>query len=110
MEHQESASEPLAHAELVLELERQLHIAEKHFASARDSADHAREELRALTVQLVPRAESIKAARARFEAIAARCGRLLAVMDVLEERLDALWVRGSDAKHSLALSRADPFS
>lgn len=71
------------------ELERQLHLVEKHYADARHAAETARDELRALLVKAVQRPGSIAAARAKFEAVAARCSRLLRIIEDLEARIDA---------------------
>ena len=71
------------------ELERQLRIAEKHYADALLLADRIREELRALSSQSPPRPELIAGARVRFKAVIERSMRLRAVIDDLEARLDA---------------------
>jgi hypothetical protein len=71
-----------------LDLERQLYNAERHYAEARRSADRAREEWRALSVQPSATASAIAAARSKFEAVAERCKRLLCVIEELEEHLD----------------------
>lgn len=70
------------------DLERQLRIAERRYVDARSLADKARDEWRALSAQPSPKPELVKAARAKFEAVAARCQRLRNVIDGLEERLD----------------------
>lgn len=70
------------------DLERQLQDAERHYAEARSSADKAREEWRSLSVHPGAKAGAILAARGKFEAVAARCGRLRTVIENLEERLD----------------------
>lgn len=89
MERLESAGSASAHVPLALELERQLHLVEKHYADARAVADRAREEWRALSIQLGARPKEISAARVKFEAIAARCARLLQAIEDLEDRIDA---------------------
>lgn len=88
MEGLGTAAEGAAPGMLGLELERQLHLAEKHYVEAREIAEKAREELRALMIQTAPRPAAILAARAKFEAVAARCSRLLGVIDDLEERIE----------------------
>lgn len=70
------------------ELERQLRIAERHYAHALATADQARDEWRALLINPHSRPAQVTAGRARFEAVAARCDRLRVVIDKLEERLD----------------------
>ena len=69
------------------DLERQLRTAERRYAEARGAADKAREEWRALSVHPKATADAIQAARGRFEAVAARCNRLRATIEELEERL-----------------------
>jgi Tfp pilus assembly protein PilE len=70
------------------DLERQLQTAERHYADARMAADQARDEWRALSIRVNARPAQVLAARARFEAVAARCNRLRNVIDDLEQRLD----------------------
>ena len=70
------------------DLERRLQTAERHYAQARAAADQARDEWRAVSVSPSATASSIQAARARFDAVAERCQRLLCVIEELEERLD----------------------
>lgn len=70
------------------DLERQIRAAERHYAEARRAADEARDQWRALLTSVRARPEQVAAARAKFEAVAARCGRLRGVIDELEERLD----------------------
>lgn len=69
-------------------LERRLRTAERHYAEARGSADRARDEWRALSVHPRATASAIQAARAKFEMVAERCKRLMAVIEDLEDRLD----------------------
>ena len=71
------------------DLERQLRTAERRYAEARSAADKARDEWRRLSAHPGARAESIQGARARFEAVAARCNRLRNIIDELEERLES---------------------
>ena len=89
MEGLESAGKAPAPVVLGLELERQLRLAEKHYAEARHAAEQARDELRTLMTQAAQRPAAIRAARAKFEAVAARCSRLRGIIDDLEERLEA---------------------
>jgi chromosome segregation ATPase len=71
------------------DLERQLRTAERRYAEARSAADQARDEWRRLSAHPGAKAESIQGARARFEAVAARCNRLRNIIDELEERLES---------------------
>lgn len=89
MEGLESAGKTPVPELLGFELERQLHLVEKHYADARHVAEAARDELRALSILAKPMPGSIAAARTKFEAVAARCSRLLEVIDDLEARIDA---------------------
>lgn len=86
LESAANAAAPVAHA---LELERQLRLVEKHYAEARHAAEQAREELRALMIRAAERPAAIVAARAKLQAVAARCSRLLKVIEDLEERIEA---------------------
>lgn len=70
-------------------LERQLQIAARRYAEARRSVDQARDDWRALSVQPGASAGAILAARARFEAVAARCNRLRSMIEDLEARLES---------------------
>jgi hypothetical protein len=70
------------------DLESQLQLARRHYLDARAAADQAREEWRSLTIHANARPSQLLAARARFEAVAARCNRLRNVIDDLEDRLD----------------------
>ena len=90
MEGLESAGKAPAPVVLGLELERQLRLAENHYAEARHAAEQARDELRALTTQKVQRPASIQASRAKFQAVVARCSRLLQIIDHLEERIESV--------------------
>lgn len=81
-----NAAAPVAHA---LELERQLRLVEQHYVEARHAAEQAREELRALMIRAVARPAAIVATRAKLQAVAARCSRLLEVIEDLEERIEA---------------------
>jgi hypothetical protein len=69
-------------------LERQLQIVERRYAEARGIADQFRDEWRALSAH--PRATPgiAHAARVKFEAVAARCRRLLEVIDDLQARIE----------------------
>ncbi|HTU66645.1 MAG TPA: hypothetical protein VMF52_11890 [Steroidobacteraceae bacterium] len=70
------------------ELEQQLEAAERRYAEARGASTKAREEWRAISVQPGATPAAIEAARARFDAIAARCKRLHDLIDSLEAKLD----------------------
>ena len=70
------------------DLERQLRSAERHYADAREAADRARDEWRSLSIRQDARPTQVLAARAKFEAVAARCNRLRSMIEQLEERLD----------------------
>lgn len=70
------------------DLERQLRTAERHYAEAREAADRARDEWRSLSIHAGAQTSQVQAARARFEAVAARCNRLRNAIEVLEDRLD----------------------
>lgn len=70
------------------DLERQLHIAMRRYQEARIAADLARDEWRAWSVHPSARADQVSGARARFEAVAARCGRIRSVIEHIEEMLD----------------------
>jgi chromosome segregation ATPase len=71
------------------DLERQLQTAERRYAEARAAADKAREDWRALSIHPSTRPDQVQAARAKFEAVAARCNRLRNIIDDLEERLES---------------------
>ena len=71
------------------DLERQLRTAERRYAEARSAADKARDEWRTLSSHPGAKPEHVQAARAKFEAVAARCNRLRNVIDDLEERLES---------------------
>ncbi|MBC8025895.1 MAG: hypothetical protein H7Y89_07885 [Steroidobacteraceae bacterium] len=70
------------------DLERQLALAEQRYAAARDATDNARAELRELISGKAVSPHLITSARTRLDAVAARCRRLRAHIDDLEERLD----------------------
>jgi hypothetical protein len=70
------------------DLERQFRIAERHYAHALATADQARDQWRALLTHPESAHAQVSAARARFEAVAARCDRLRVIIDKFEERLD----------------------
>jgi hypothetical protein len=70
------------------DLEKQLQIARRRYAQARESAYQAREEWRASLVHPAAKPEDVQAARAKFDAVAARCSRLRTVIEELEDRLD----------------------
>jgi len=78
------ASSAVGHA-----LERQLQIAERRYAQARSLADKCRDEWRTLSAHPKVTPEIVQAARAKFEAVAARCRRLLQVIDELEARIES---------------------
>ena len=84
----ETAVNAAAPVSLALNLERQLRLVEKHHAEARHAAEQAREELRTLMTRAAHRPADIRAARAKFEAVAARCSRLRGIIDDLEERIE----------------------
>jgi hypothetical protein len=69
-------------------LERQLRMAEKHYAAARALADQSRDQWRSLSARPTVRPELVLAARAKFEAVVARCRRLMSIIDDLESRID----------------------
>lgn len=71
------------------DLELQLENAERRYDEARTLAAQAREDLRALISQPGAAASAVLAARARLDAIVARCARLHRLIDELEERLDS---------------------
>src|SRR5262249_17904264 len=71
------------------ELEQQLESAERRYAEARSASNKARDEWRAVSAQPGGPAAAIQAAKARFDAVAARCARLHDLIDKLESRLDA---------------------
>ena len=89
MDGLETAVSAAAPVSLALELERQLRLVEKHYAEARHAAEQARNELRTLMTRAAQRPAAIRAARTKFEAVAARCSRLRGIIDDLEERLEA---------------------
>lgn len=70
------------------DLERRLALAEQRYAAARDAGENARAELRELTIRKAVDPHVLKSAKARLEAITARCSRLRMLIDDLEERLD----------------------
>ena len=70
------------------DLERQLSLAEQRYAAARDACDNARSELRELNAGKAVSPQLLKSAKTRLEAVTARCKRLRALIDDLEERLD----------------------
>lgn len=71
-----------------LDLERQLSLLEQRYAAARDASNNARAELRELINGKEVSPHLINAARARLDAVTARCRRLRTLIDDLEERLD----------------------
>ena len=70
------------------DLERRLSLAMQRYAAARDASTSARAQLRELNSGEAVSECLVKSARARFDAVAARCGRLRSLIDELEERLD----------------------
>lgn len=70
------------------DLEQQRSVAERRYAEARAAADKAREELRTLSARPEANPQLVEVARAKFDAVAARCGRLRTLIETLEERLD----------------------
>ena len=73
---------------LGFDLMAQLQAAETHYNEACDAAFLARDELRRLTTREGSLPECIAAARARFEAIAARCTRLRDVIEDLRTQIE----------------------
>ena len=69
-------------------LERQFRLVQRHYREACAAAVDARDAWRAMTVHAGARPAQIAALRAKFQAVAARCVRLRAVMEDLEYRLD----------------------
>ncbi|MEJ0086443.1 MAG: hypothetical protein WDO72_12215 [Pseudomonadota bacterium] len=69
------------------ERERRLALAEQRYAAARDAYDKARAELRELASRSDAKPQLVAAARARLDAVVARCTRLRALIDELEDRL-----------------------
>lgn len=90
MEHSLTSAEGAAQdARLArFELERQLRLAERHYAEACAAAAQARDEWRALSTNPEVRPAQVAAMREKFLAVAARCNRLCSVIEALEDRLD----------------------
>lgn len=88
MQNQVTANAVESSVLAAFDLESQLQLARRHYSDARAAADQARDEWRSLTIHSRAAASQVLAARARFEAIAARCSRLRNVIDDLEDRLD----------------------
>ncbi|MBC8027221.1 MAG: hypothetical protein H7Y89_14610 [Steroidobacteraceae bacterium] len=70
------------------DLEQWPSLAEQRYAAARDASDKARSELREITHGKAPKPHLVKSARARLDAVTARCMRLRRLIDDLEDRLE----------------------
>lgn len=69
-------------------LERQLRLVQRHYREACAAVLEARDAWGAMMVHAGARPGQVAALRAKFQAVAARCARLRAVMEDLEYRLD----------------------
>jgi hypothetical protein len=70
------------------ELERQLASAERRYAQSRAASHKAREEWRAISLRTDVSPQAIAAAKARFDAVAARANRLRDLIEELERKLE----------------------
>lgn len=79
-----------AHGEFLesYDLEQELELAERRYAEARAAFEKARAEERALSAQRMVNPQLLEDSRTRLKAVAARCGRLRALIESLEEKLD----------------------
>ncbi|HEX6638353.1 MAG TPA: hypothetical protein VF033_11915 [Steroidobacteraceae bacterium] len=90
MQHPGISADAAANDALIAryDLERQLRLARRHYEDACAAACQARDEWRALSTHPRARAADVAAVREKFRAVAARCNRLRAVIEALEDRLD----------------------